>query len=104
MGLGQELPQSGVIPPKVKNSVKALYTSEARNAGIEGVVWVDATVLSDGTVGDDVRIVRSLDKKYGLDEQAVKASKQWTFYPATKDGKPVAMLVTIEQYFKLDSK
>jgi TonB family protein len=104
MGAGQELPRSGVTPPRVKSAVKAVYTPEARAAGIEGVVWVEVIVLPDGTVGDDVKVARSLDKKFGLDEQAVNASKQWTFSPATKDGKPVAALATIEQHFKLPSK
>jgi Gram-negative bacterial TonB protein C-terminal len=47
--------------------------------------------------------VRSLDTKFGLDEQAIKATKQWTFKPATKDGKPVPCPVAIEQSFFLNS-
>ena len=44
-----------------------------------------AVVLPDGSVGD-VRIVRSLDKRFGLDEEAIKAVKQWRFRPAMQDG------------------
>jgi Gram-negative bacterial TonB protein C-terminal len=53
--------------------------------------------------GRRVKVVRSLDTKFGLDEQAIKATKQWTFKPATKDGKPVPCPVAIEQSFFLNS-
>lgn len=52
--------------------VKAYYTEEAKKGGIQGSVYLDAVVLTDGTVGE-VRVTRSLDAKYGLDAQAVKA-------------------------------
>ena len=37
----------------------------------------------------------------GLDQQAVKAAKQWRFRPGTKDGKAVAVSVTLEMRFTL---
>jgi TonB family protein len=46
-------------------------------------------------------VTTSLDDKYGLDEQAVTARKKWRFQPGTKDGKPVAVEVTVEMSFKL---
>ena len=61
---------------------------------------LEAVVLPGGTVGE-VRVIRSLDKKYGLDDEAVKAAKQWQFEPGRKDGKPVAVLVTIELTFTM---
>ena len=60
-------------PPVVVREVKADYTKEARDARIEGIVRVDAVVLKDGSVGD-VTVTKSLDQKYGLDEQAVNQS------------------------------
>jgi protein TonB len=102
---GQEIPGPGtILPPQVVRTVKAVCTSEARSAGIEGTVLVDAIVLTDGSVGDDVKVIRSLDTKFGLDDEAVKASKQWKFKPATKDGKPVAAHVVIEHAFTVRSK
>ena len=59
-------------------------------------------VLTDGTVGDDVTITRSLDDE--LDQEAIKAMKQWKFKPGTKDGKPVNVQVNIEMTFTLRDK
>jgi TonB family protein len=74
----QEIPRAGAtLLPRVLQSVTADYTPEARAAGIEGTVRVDVTVLTDGTVGDDVRVIQSLDTRFGLDDEAVKASRQW---------------------------
>ena len=48
---GQEIPRAGtVVPPRAVKSVRALYTPQARNAGIEGTVLVDAVVLTDGDI------------------------------------------------------
>ena len=33
---------------------------------------------------------------FGLDDEAAEAVRQYRFKPATKDGKPIAMCVTIE--------
>ena len=90
----------GVSSPTVVREVRPYYPPEAKAAKIEGTVLMEAVVREDGTVGD-TRITRSLDTKYGLDAEAVKATKQWTFKPGLKDGKPVSVLVTIEMAFTL---
>ena len=61
---------------------------------------MDAIVLPDGSVGA-VKIVRSLDPRFGLDQEAMKAVKQWRFRPAARGGKPIAMLVSVEMLFEL---
>lgn len=90
----------GISLPRVKKQVKAEYTDEAKAAGIAGTVTLSTVVLADGGVGD-VKVVKSLDAVLGLDQQAVKAMKQWTFTPGTKDGKPVAVRVSVEMRFTL---
>ena len=49
----------------------------------------------------DVQVVHSLDPTFGLDQEAVKAAKQWRFKPGTRLGQPVPVLVTIELSFAL---
>jgi len=71
----------------------------ARPGALKGSI-VEAVVLPDGTVGD-VQIVRSLDNVFGLDQEAIKAAKQWKFMPGTRFGQPVPVLVTIELSFTL---
>lgn len=93
-------PGNGVRLPKVVRQVQPTYTQEAKDAHIEGTVELSAVVLADGSVGE-VQVARSLDTTYGLDDQAVKAMKQWTFEPGTKDGKPVAVRVAVNLTFTL---
>lgn len=90
----------GVSAPRIVKEVKPTYTAAAMQARIEGSVWMRAIVQADGTVGD-VSVVKSLDKEHGLDQQAVDATRQWTFEPGRRDGKPVAVHVTIEMTFTL---
>ena len=99
-GGGPYRPGNGVETPQLIREVKPRYTAEAMRAKVQGTVMVEAIVLPDGTVGD-VRIVRSIDRNFGLDEEAVKAAKQWLFRPGTRFGEPVAVLVTIELSFAL---
>lgn len=93
-------PGEGVKSPKHVHEVKPGYTREAMEAGIQGRLSLQAVVLESGLVGE-VDIVDSLDTVYGLDEQAIKAIRQWQFEPGTKDGKPVAVQVEVEFTFTL---
>ncbi len=97
---GVYTPGQGVVAPKVVQEVKPQYTDEAKAARIQGGVKLDAVVLTDGTVGE-VRVTQSLDTVHGLDDQAVKAIKQWVFDPGKKDGKPVPVRVDVEMTFTL---
>ena len=92
-------PGNGVTTPTLLKELKPRYTPEAMRAKIEGTVVMECVIQSDGTVRNDIKVVRSLDAKYGLDDEAVKAARQWTFKPGMKDGKPVPVRVTIEMAF-----
>ena len=93
-------PGDGVTLPTPIRQVKAGYTAAAMEAHIEGNVLMEAVVLADGKVGE-VTVTKSLDKEYGLDTQAVEATRQWLFKPGTKDGKAVAVRVAIQMTFTL---
>jgi protein TonB len=91
---------SGVIGPRLIKETKPAYTADAMRAKIQGLVLLDAIVLPDGSVGR-VRVVRSLDKTFGLDGEAVAAVKRWRFLPGTVAGRAVPVLVNIELTFTL---
>jgi TonB family protein len=87
-----------VSAPVVVKEARPQYTPDAKDARIQGAVTLECVVQADGTIGA-VKVIRSLDT--GLDQEAVKAVKQWRFEPGTKDGKPVPVLVTLEMTFTL---
>ena len=91
---------AGITLPSPLVQVKAIYNDAAMRAGIEGTVLLETIVLADGSVGD-VKVVRSLDTQYGLDQAAIDAMKQWRFKPGTKDGSPVSVAVSVEMTFTL---
>lgn len=99
-GGGVYRPGNGVQLPRVIKEVKPAYTAEAMRAKVQGTVLLECVVLPDGTVGN-VQIAKSLDSSFGLDQEAIKAAKQWRFQPGTRMGEPVAVLVTIELTFTL---
>ena len=91
---------SGVQPPRILNKVDPRYTAEAMRAKVQGTVIVQAIVLPDGTV-TDVEVTKSLDPTFGLDQEAVRAARQWRFYPGTRLGEPVSVRISIELAFTL---
>ncbi|MBI4888701.1 MAG: energy transducer TonB [Acidobacteria bacterium] len=99
-GGGVYRPGSGIINPRVLREVKPQYTAEAMRAKVQGTVLLECVVQPDGSVGR-VDVVRSLDPTFGLDQEAIRAAKQWRFQPGTRFGEPVAVLVTIELTFTL---
>jgi TonB family protein len=99
-GGGAYRPGNGVNLPQPLKEVKPQYTADAMRAKVQGTVLLECVVMPDGSVGS-VEVVRSLDSTFGLDQEAIKAAKQWRFRPGTRFGEPVAVLVTIELTFTL---
>ncbi len=94
-GGGVYRPGNGVDPPILVKEVRPQYTPEAMRAKIQGSVWLECVVVPEG-VCVDIQVVRSLDPVFGLDQEAIKAAKQWRFLPGKKQNQPVPVLVTIE--------
>jgi len=69
-------------------------------AKIQGVVLLECVVNMNGNV-EQVKVIRSVDQVFGLDDQAIKAAKQWRFSPGMRLGEAVPVLVTIELSFVL---
>ena len=93
-------PGNGVTAPRLIREVKPGYTGEAMRARIQGIVRLQAIVLPDGSVGD-MKIMRSLDAVFGLDEEALKSVHQWRFQPGMLAGRAVPVLIEVELAFTL---
>jgi protein TonB len=93
-------PGNGVQIPQLIQQVKPSYTSEAMRAKVQGEVVLECVVQADGSVGT-CSVQKSLDSTFGLDQEAIKAARQWRFRPGTRMGEPVPVLVTIALTFTL---
>ncbi|HEY3930177.1 MAG TPA: energy transducer TonB [Candidatus Koribacter sp.] len=88
----------GVSAPRALNTPDPEYSEEARKAKYQGTCILWLIVGPDGHPRD-VKVARSLGM--GLDQKAIDAVKKWTFEPAMKDGKPVAVQINVEVNFRL---
>ena len=88
----------GITPPSILTKQDPIYSEEARKAQYQGTVVLEAIVRKDGSV-EIIRVVRSLG--FGLDENAIKALKEWTFRPGMRNGVPVDVALNIEINFNL---
>jgi periplasmic protein TonB len=89
-----------VTAPILINHMQPRYTADAMRAKLAGVAVLSGVVGVDGTL-HDIRITRSLDAAFGLDQEAIACVRQWRFRPGARQGKPVAVYVTIEVAFNL---
>lgn len=97
----EEIHKTGgdVEPPKLVYKVEPEYSEAARDAKVEGQVILHVVISSDGHV-TKAEVVESLHPD--LDHNAVEAVLQWTFAPATKKGKTVAVAATVQVNFRLN--
>jgi protein TonB len=93
-------PGNGVELPNPIRKEQPKYTSDAMRAKIQGEVHLEAVVLENGTIGD-IRVIKSLDRNFGLDQEAIAAGKKWLFSPGTRQGKPVPVIVVLVLEFRL---
>ena len=91
---------NGVLPPREKRRVDPQYTADAMRAKIQGVVLIAGVVQPNGLL-TDIRVIRSLDRSFGLDMKAIEAARKWEFYPGTRFGEPVPVLINLELTFNL---
>jgi TonB family protein len=82
-----------IDPPKIVKHVDPVYPEIARQARIQGVVTIEATIGADGKV-KTAKVVQSIPL---LDEAALAAVRQWEYTPTIVGGvaKPVIMTVKV---------
>jgi len=88
----------GVSAPRATYSPDPEYSEEARKAKYQGTCVLWLIVGPDGKPRD-IRVTHTLG--LGLDEKAIEAVKTWKFDPAMKDGKPVAVEISVQVDFRL---
>ncbi len=97
----QKLPpvkaEGKIQPPKLINQVEPTYPEEARAAGTEGIVILEAVTDIYGRI-ESARVLRSIP---GLDKAAIDAVRQWVYEPLIIDGKPRRCAFTVTVRFTL---
>lgn len=97
----------GIRLPETKNKEESFkiiskpnprYTNDARSNIVQGTIVVAVEFGADGAINFVVP-VRGLPD--GLTENTVRAAQKIKFQPATKDGKPVAVIAFLEYSFAI---
>ena len=87
------------LAPRAKSAIKPIYPEIAQEAGIEGVVVVQAFIDERGRVKETL-ILKGVPKT-GLDEAAMEAIRRTKFHPAEQRERPVAVWISIPVNFRL---
>lgn len=88
----------GVTAPQKIFAPQPRYTEEARQGRIQGTVILQAVIDEEGAVSG-VEVLKGLP--LGLNDAAIETVRQWRFKPATLDGAPVAVYLSLLINFSL---
>lgn len=86
---------STIVTPRKLVDTPPVYPEAARTAGIAGVVLLEVTIGTDGSVTNP-RVLRSIPQ---LDAAAVEAVRQWRYEPTLLNGTPVPVTMTVTVRF-----
>ncbi len=86
-------------PRKLKD-VAPVYPSTMRDAGLEGVVPMDAVIAPDGRVASVWMLSAEVHPAFA--RAAEDAVRQWVFTPTLLNGKPVEVQFTVSVTFSLE--
>ena len=86
-----------ITAPRKLKDVTPVYPPDARQAGVQGIVIIEATIGTNGAV-EDARVLRSIPL---LDQAALDAVRQWEFSPTLIDGEPAAIVMSVTVNFQL---
>ena len=92
------VPSGGVVvPARLVSSVAPVYPQLARNQRLSGDVKIDALIDATGHVS----ATKIMSGPALLHEAAIQAVSKWTYKPATLNGQPMPMHLTVTVQFKL---
>jgi len=105
-GIEHGIPPDAVRAVRVGGSIKEpkrlggdtpLYPDIAKQARVQGVVILEATISPQGRV-TDIKVLRGIPL---LDQAAIDAVETWTYTPTLLNGVPVPVIMTVTVNFKL---
>ena len=89
----------GVDPPVFTRKVQPKYPDQAVKIKLQGYVILEAILRKDGSV-DNIKVLRGLGKgKFGFEDEAIKALRQWEFLPGKVNGKPEDVRMSLQVSF-----
>jgi TonB family protein len=88
-----------IRPPRKMRHVSPVYPASMREAGLEGLVPMEAIIATDGKV-QSVRVLTA-EIHPDLAQAAVDAVKQWQFEPTLLNGAAVEVVMNVSVSFTL---
>ena len=88
---GKKNPPPCATPPRLVDAPSPEFFSEPDD---KSGVCVLSVIVEPNDKTSNIRVVKSLS--VGQDRLAIEAVKKWKFKPAVKDGKPVAVKISME--------
>lgn len=82
---------TGVVPPELIKSVRAVAPADALRHYVTGNVTLDAVIDKIG----HVQSMKVLSGPASFHKPAMEALREYRYKPATRNGKPVAAHVTV---------
>jgi protein TonB len=86
-----------VKEPKKLKDVAPVYPEDAKAAGVQGVVIIEAVIGTDGKILE-AKVLRPVPM---LEKAALEAVQQWEYTPTLLNGEPVELIMTITVNFVL---
>lgn len=83
-------------PPVPMRTVAPEYPTEMQASGMSGIVVLSCAIDEKGLV-TEAKVTKTTNEAFN--KAAVAAVGKWRFRPAQKDGKPVAVLITLPMKF-----
>ncbi len=93
--------RGNVVPPKLTKKVEPVYPKSARGNREQGVSIYEAIISPTGCVRD-LRLLRSSTPL--LDLTGIEAISHWRYTPATLDGRPVSVYLTVTVTYSLHGR
>jgi TonB family protein len=84
---------------KLISEKKPIYPERLQQAGIQGIVLLEAVISKDGSV----RAIRAVNTLINpeLVESAMEAVKQWRYEPTLLNGEPIEVVTNVKVNFRL---